>query len=74
MAVNNAEVFVVKPNSAPFQRKGPLHLKARFRGESFGLVSAMLRLILVRLGQDLVYVIINQTDAVLAFGLFFDWT
>lgn len=68
MAVNYAEVFVVKTKSAPFQRKGPLYLKARLRGQSFGLVSAMLRLILVGLGQDLVYVIINQTNAVLAFG------
>lgn len=60
MAVNHTEVFVVKIKSAPFQVKGPLHLKARLRGKSFGLVSAVLRLTLVGLGQDLVDVMINQ--------------
>lgn len=60
VAVNHTEVFVVKIKSSLFQRKGPLHLMARLRGESFGLVSAMLRLILVGPGQDLVYLILNQ--------------
>lgn len=60
MAVNHAKVFVVQIKSASFQRKGPLHLRARLRGKSFGLVSAVVRLIQVGLGQDLVYVVINQ--------------
>ena len=60
MAVNHAKTFVIKIKSALFQRKVPLDFKARPREKMYGVVSATVRLIAVGLGQDSLYVMINQ--------------
>lgn len=52
VAVNHAKTFVIKIKSALFQRKAPPDFKARPRERIHGLVSAMVRLIAVGLGQD----------------------
>lgn len=60
MAVNHAKAFVIKIKSALFQRKEPPDFKARPKEKIYGLVSAMVSLIAVGLGQDSLYVMINQ--------------
>lgn len=57
VAVNHAKTFVIK---IKFFSKVPLDFKARPREKMYGAVSAMVRLIAVGLGQDSLYVMINQ--------------
>lgn len=59
-AVNHAKIFVIKIKSALFQRKVPLDFKPRPRQKIYGAVSAAVRLTAVGLGQDSLYVMINQ--------------
>lgn len=60
VAMNHAKTFTIKMKFALSWRKAPLDFKARPRKKTYGVVSALLWLIAVHLGQDLLRVMLNQ--------------
>lgn len=60
VAVNHAKAFMIKMKFALSRRKAPLDFKARPRKKTYGVVSALLWLIAVHLGQDLLCVMLNR--------------